>query len=767
MIDYVKEKMMRRRAILMGVMFALVVLLLSTSGVFAQEQLAHFDVLAPPESCAICHDDVGEKIHQSIYDKYKDASTLELTIDSVTSESDGAGAFNATMTFTIMKNGLPYIDADGLPSLEQKRFYSVTYDSATRTFDNPQTFSNPVALGNGRYSVTATGMSYDLNSTNGQAYGYIADGMLDTESGGHVIMYDDVANGGLAFGDVTTYESPANVSGCEKCHGKPYMKHGYRAAEVKGFSDFSSCKSCHYDTRNGGHEDWQILVTDPARFAEIFAGADLTPEEEEQYAYKARLMNDVHMAHSMEFPYPQSMSNCATCHEGKLDMILTDENFVLETCKSCHPVTEPEGGTDPERAPALEAIMPHGIDFGQCNGCHKEGGLAPQFKEVMPGYNPEIYADTSGTKWSEIFTASVDDASLDGNILTVKFSAAETNNTTELHAADIVPTVLIGLYGYDTKHYMVNPHNRDDDGNRLLEYDVDGETVNPRFTTVSAGGGSWEVTVDLSMWADKIADNIIKRLEIGILPELVTTLEHEHGDEEEEEELVVAINAPSRTFDLATNTFDDDYFDDVVDVMGGCNKCHDALATTFHTAKRGGNIKVCKMCHAPTNDGSHLELASRSIDNYVHAIHSFQAFDIGDVNFLDPVEAVKYDLHIEHVFPNFTIKNCEACHNEGMFNVPDQSKSLPSLHSGTDEIETWDRNIGHIEPFVTGPASRACGACHRAHKIKEDDFAGLIAFNQHTKVCGYFVEDPDRVDGGTTGMGLWDTIVEAVMELFR
>ena len=30
-------------------------------------------------------------------------------------------------------------------------------------------------------------------------------------------------------------------------------------------------------------------------------------------------MNDTHMSHAMEFPYPMSMSNCNTCHEGKLD----------------------------------------------------------------------------------------------------------------------------------------------------------------------------------------------------------------------------------------------------------------------------------------------------------------------------------------------------------------------------------------------------------------------------------------------------------------
>jgi hypothetical protein len=192
----------------MAVALALVVLLTGSSSLLAQ--VPNDDV--QPESCVICHSGAGEKNHQANYDAYTDASSLELTIDSVTSVSNEAGAFDATMTFTIMKDGAAYLDKDGLPSLDQKRFYTVTYDSATREFDNSVSFSNPVALGNGQYAVTASGIAYDLNSTSGQAYAYIADGKLDTEG---MTLYGDVSNAGLAFGDVSTYKSAANVSGCE------------------------------------------------------------------------------------------------------------------------------------------------------------------------------------------------------------------------------------------------------------------------------------------------------------------------------------------------------------------------------------------------------------------------------------------------------------------------------------------------------------------------------------------------------------------------
>jgi len=36
---------------------------------------------------------------------------------------------------------------------------------------------------------------------------------------------------------------------------------------------FAACKSGHYDDRGGHHLDWQLLVDDPARFAEYDAAA--------------------------------------------------------------------------------------------------------------------------------------------------------------------------------------------------------------------------------------------------------------------------------------------------------------------------------------------------------------------------------------------------------------------------------------------------------------------------------------------------------------
>ena len=175
----------------------------------------------------------------------------------------------------------------------------------------------------------------------------------------------------LETGSGVDYVSAANNAGCEKCHTTPYLKHGYIYGQVNGdpSTDFYTCKACHFDNGDGGHFEWQLLVDNPALAADFLAGkVKLTPEQEAQYAYKTTLMNDVHMSHSMEFPYPQSMSNCVTCHEGKLDTVLSDANFKIETCKSCHPVTGAKAPATAGAEPAwdttklaLKTILPQAI----------------------------------------------------------------------------------------------------------------------------------------------------------------------------------------------------------------------------------------------------------------------------------------------------------------------------------------------------------------------------------------------------------------------
>jgi len=696
-----------------------------------------------PESCAVCHNGSAERdgaAHQAAYD--------ELYQDNVLRVTNLGYAFNGTdntdvVTFNMTKAGANFDcrDADSLG------IYFTSY--------NGTNFVAP-----GRLSLKATSLSYDagtnlctstkassdnvsLLTKNGIIVLYGRDETIGTIPGSRVAQNKYPFAALLKTGTVD-YVSAANNAGCEKCHIVPFLKHGYIYGQVghDAATDFYTCKACHLDDGEGGHQFWQELVDDPVMATRDFNGtltaADIT-KQGTTYAYKTRLMNDVHMSHAMEFEYPQSMANCATCHAGKLDVILADANFTAETCKSCHAVTGSAQAEKPQ--PSLATIWAdkgvasfHSIG-STCNasGCHVagSGSGAKVFSAIHTGYDKKIYADAVGTKYSDIFKVTIDTASFDNNLLTFSFQATKTGGPAGLAVTDIAPTVLVGLYGYDTKDFLFGPHERSIDTNRDLEYVVG--ATHPRYTTVSAAGGSWTVTANLSTWADNIVAGTVKRVEIAVLPTLKNA-----------DNVVVALNAPSRTFNLGTKTFTDSFYAPIVKVPTGCYNCHDALATTFHSADRGGNIVVCRLCHIVKAGGSHLEMQSRSIDSYVHAIHSFQAFDIGDINFADPVESMFYDLKVESHFPTFDITNCQSCHNAGKYNVPDQSKSLPGVLSASDpQPAGFIRNIFGVPSYVVGPATRACGACHRAHEIKEDNAGGLIAFNSHTRTNGYLLENAD------------------------
>jgi OmcA/MtrC family decaheme c-type cytochrome len=721
-----------------------------------------------PESCVTCHPEQGAK-HQASYDQLYQDGGIQV--------SDLAYAFTptdtTTITFKMTKDGAPF-DARQADSLA---IYFAPYTGKSFQFE-PAADSLPLLGkltydGAGRSTSTLTGKAPDVSNTPGLIVLYGTDEVVGQ-------LPARVRQGKYPFaallktGSGVNYVSAANNAGCEKCHTVPFLKHGYIYGEVNHdpATDFYTCKACHLDNGQGGHFEWQLSVNDPPLGAKFLAegeAAKLPPDQEAQYAYKTSLMNDVHMSHSMEFPYPQSMSNCVTCHEGKLDTILADANFKVSTCKSCHPVTGAKAlaanGKDVkyDTTPlALKTILPpaiHGsldLNTVDCTSCHGEGKAAPAFRQIHTGYDKTIYT-AKGVRYSDAISVTVDSAAFAGNKLDIKFHAAQSPDL-GLNVAQITPTVLVALYGWDTKDYILGPHEKtiDDNGDgnidandqRDLEYVVGDK--HPRMSTVSVAGGNWEVAADLSTWANLIANKTVKRVEIAVLPTLVGA----DGD-------MLALDAPSRTFDLAANAFADGFYSPIVKAQGGCENCHDALATTFHTPDRGGNVVVCRMCHITKSGASHLEMQSRSIDSFVHAIHSGEAFDIGTIDFTDPVASLHYKQHIEFPYPKHGISDCESCHVKGTYDVPDQSQSLPGLLSASAEVKGLDRKIGNVPAYVTGPASKACGGCHRATMINEDNAAELRSFNQHTQIGGYTVpagDDPNETLG---------TVIDQMMAIFK
>ena len=734
------------------------------------------------ETCSICHKNSGAQ-HQAAYD--------QLYQDAVIQVSDVKYSFTpspdtTTITFQMTKNGQPF-DPKQADSLA---IYFAPYKDGKFQFDPAADRLSLLGklTSDGKGTVTSTLVEKpagdkafvdytDVSQTDGLIVIYGRDDTVRTIPNSRLAQNKYPFAAMLKTGTGVDYASSANVAGCEKCHTTPYLKHAYIYGEVGGdkATDFYTCKVCHLDNGTGGHFEWPLAVDNPELAAKYAAGAGtpLTPDQEKQYAYSTRLMNDVHMSHAMEFPYPQSMANCVTCHDGKLDKVLTDANFNVSTCKSCHPVTgakaavAKEGDTpawDTTKL-ALKTILPaaiHGkmdLNTTDCTTCHGEGKAASSFKKIHSGYDKTIY-NAAGVKYSDAVSVTIQSATLKDNKLNIKFSAAAKPDFKDIDVTkDISPTVMVGLYGWETKDFVVGPHERSFDDNkdgkidskdaRNLEAEVGAE--HPRIKTVSAKGGSWEVEADLTPWADLLKDGTVTRTQIGVLPATVNA-----------DKAVVAVNATSRTFDLGANKFADKAFAPIV-AAEKCDSCHAALATTFHEPSYGGDTSVCRMCHIVKSGGSHLEMQSRSLDSYVHAVHSSQAFDVGTINFKDPVQAAKYEEHIIMPFPTHEIGNCESCHYKGMYNVPTQDQSLPGILSASAKNDTWDRKVGTlpVPSYVTGPATRICGSCHRADLINADKAGALAVLNQHFRNGGYLTPAGDKP------LDTWTGITNQVMSLFK
>jgi len=162
-------------------------------------------------------------------------------------------------------------------------------------------------------------------------------------------------------------------------------------------------------------------------------------------------------------------------------------------------------------------------------------------------------------------------------------------------------------------------------------------------------------------------------------------------------------------------------------------------------------------------------MQSRSIDSYVHALHSMQYMDVQNLDWTKALDALSYGHHVESTYPKFTTLDCEACHFAGTYDVPAQNRSLPSILSASSTLKAGyavSPNPGYagmpkraqfsVPAVITGPAARACGSCHRSEFIKEADIAGMDAFNAHTAQWGYRDTTATAAELSTVIQGLKD-----------
>jgi OmcA/MtrC family decaheme c-type cytochrome len=814
------------------------------------------------QDCGICHKPTGAE-HQARYNDFADGinpASTKFAVSNVTfttAASATPNKFKATVTFNLTKAGSPCVaPAD----LKQKTVYFVSYDATNKKFPTPSykqtadvdpdgtiggsntsslNFSlSSMTLANSstcQYTVVKDGLASDpaLASVapNSFVYGYFGDANVPTlegnvRPGGHYNLMDNMISFAKIVNGTIGYTSTATVSGCEKCHGAPYSKHGYRQATVAGLNDFVACKACHTDFRRGTDAGWYLNVDNPTKAATT--GLDAAAKL--QYAYTANVMQDTHNSHAMEFAYPQTMANCVTCHEGKLDLILTDANFNGVVCKSCHATTNtvdllkrapsfagktasPWGGTAFTSANLGTSLAYHafnwvdvydaqhnlvgpagtikdGTVYRTCNYCHGDnvrnrtyaadhtftevdpatdptsGAMdgkgaffsffgsptptyVPLFKDIHSGKIASVYDQTTGAKYLDTVTSKVDSIAVDtaAKTVTVQFSVANAPA-----GATIVPTVVGALYGFNTKDFLVSGHNSDANKKSILEFTSTSTSNFPARLNVT-GSGPWTAVANLSDGATfpSFANGDSTKMELAFLP-AVTLADGVTS---------IAISGISATIDLTVNGPGTPVANQVgknIVSTAGCNKCHEALGTEFHSPNYGSaGVVGCRVCHSIQNASSHLERQARNIDAFIHAAHSFEKMDLNGnsrsgipaINFLDPTEYMfRWEEHVDSVYPNFSIQNCQSCHNAGTYDVPNPKASLPGLISGsTDAIASWPtRSVTGLKATVTDAASRACVSCHRVPALKEGNIGELNALEAHATTFGIFTMDADGVN---------------------
>ena len=257
---------------------------------------------------------------------------------------------------------------------------------------------------------------------------------------------------------------------------------------------------------------------------------------------------------------------------------------------------------------------------------------------------------------------------------------------------------------------------------------------NPRFTDVSAANGSWEVKADLSLWADKIAaerwSGVIRRAEIAVMPEL-----------KDAATTVLGLNAPSKTFNLAANALrellprsrqciqdgqpEHEWFDwtDATPVTTSLPPPSIAESAAA-TSRSAGSATRCRMAVRiwKRSRGRSIPMSMpstrsrRSIRVISTTTILSRAFgSMRSISLITsrgsrsrtarPATSATRPMFTRVVGVRMTCRTspsrCRAC-----FPGPIRSTA------GT---------VGPVSPAVTGPAVRACGACHRAQAINADD----------------------------------------------
>lgn len=509
-------------------------------------------------------------------------------------------------------------------------------------------------LGNGQYRYT-----FAINPTTVQdPY------PSDSQSNNGVISWDETATHrlGIFFGGSNNVPVTNYVL--------DWVPAGTPAALTRDIVDQSSCNSCHMKQaiKHADRADPKLCVT-------------CHNESNPTIATRRSLTTIVHKYHGTldstdtktVSHFPQDPRNCDTCHKDATPATLNAGNWQHaqeKACGACHADSTSSTGFDAH----ITGKINSGAVCTQCHGADPASSKSPYMVHLGYMANEAIGRDKLQFTFDDVrYAAPNIEVEL---TVTVDGTPAESVNDVLKYVKDGNPAILVNWdQGQGFELATTNPQTFVS-GNKI-EFSKCVSQGTGRFLCSKETGnevnGTLAATIaDLRVCVARKADRNGAFAAGDLLPCSSTASALS----------LIAIN-PVNAYFRAEGGIDSSYLLKAGADLASCNSCHKDLAVHMsdHAAK---DMSQCTSCHNATRTSFYAGVPG-DLKYHVHSFHALGAKHGGSAT-----------------FPG-DISNCESCHTQGQYNLPNQQNARPSLVATTADNK---------QPKYFSPVLVVCSSCH-------------------------------------------------------
>jgi len=488
---------------------------------------------------------------------------------------------------------------------------------------------------------------------------------------------------------------------CNSCHGDLAIHGGSR-------KDVDLCVTCHNpgstDANSERTVDFRVMIH------KIHMGDEL-PSVVAGGEYAIWGFRDSKHDYS-DVGFPQSPENCLTCHDpdntDTPDAANIANNPSIEACGACHDdvnFSTGDGHTGRNIA----------VTNAECSTCHRDGGFAG------PVRDSHIVPSTAAGELFEYNILEVTDTA-PGQTPIVRFSV--TNPTAGDAAYDINndPQFTTGGTARLAVILAWNTGDYTNEGSGSAPGKV--VSMDPVGSATNNGDGSFSITAGTPIPADVTGSG-------------AAAIEGHPAAADDEGAFTIQAKVTGAVEFFPITDAEAQARRDVVDVAK-CQTCHGVKdGLSLHGNNRTDNIQLCVTCHNPrATDLAQRPADPDGTDNEVNtaAVGEDEEQSIDFKRMIHSIHgsAVRTTDYIVYGFGNnshdFTDlryprepSDCEACHNEGTYELPLATSVLGST------IDT-EATVASSSPFGTSnfigdalvqtddrlisPAAAACSSCH-------------------------------------------------------